>query len=105
MNVSGHLCCLVGEIRFDGGRLARHPVGCFAVHNRFRQFCNSHIRVLDPLGSTRFASWLDFAPPWSCELPAPASRIQILGVNCLFLLIDQEASTDKIAALRIMMQD
>ena len=33
MNVSGRLCCLVGETRFDGERLARHPVGCFAVQN------------------------------------------------------------------------
>ena len=33
MIVSGRLCCLVGETRFDGERLARHPVGCFAVQN------------------------------------------------------------------------
>ena len=39
MDVSGRLCCLVGETRIG-----------------------SHICVLGSLGSTRFASWLNFAP-------------------------------------------
>jgi len=39
------------------------------------------------------------------ELPAPASRIQSLDVNWLFLLTNQEAFTDNIAVLCITMQD
>jgi hypothetical protein len=39
------------------------------------------------------------------ELPAPASRIRESDVNGLFLLINQEASTDDIALLSITLQD
>ena len=39
------------------------------------------------------------------EKPTAASRRQILDVNWLFLLINQEASTDNIAVLCITMQD
>jgi len=99
--------------KINGGRPARHPAGALRA---FKFAPGEFVELLfqfqtPPKPKKKKA-------PTSCkglffsnlvgvrgfEPPAPASRIQVLGVNWLFLLSGQEASTDNIAGLCITMQ-